>query len=471
MGRKIIIPEDVIQKMIKLYVEDKVGTPTLSQMFNYGKKIINNTLKEKGVEIDTPGRRFLGGKSVSDSKYYKKNKGVILEKSKIYSKKNRSRLREYHTKWREKNREHLNEYSRNYEKNKKDSDPIYKLSCYIRTAMYTSIKERNINKYKSTFELLPYSLEELVKHLEIQFKDGMTWENYGEWHIDHIIPMSKFEFKSSDDELFKECWSLSNLQPMWGKENLSKNNKIIAHQYKIRLEKEEIEKKNLPFDINSITLKNATIKEISRSECEKIINEYEWLGYLPKYTKYHFGLFFNVDDVEYLGGVVALQPEYGDNVGVWDKYGFTNKIVQLSRGVCLWWTPKNSASFMISRVLKWLSKNTKYEVVSATVDSNAGEIGTIYQSLGWLYTGTMNGNLTPSGKERIRYGYKLNGKIYNQRHIRKMIGTASKEVVLKHFPDIEIINMGRKKRYFKFIKNEHIHITKIQHMLKPYPKR
>ena len=83
----------------------------------------------------------------------------------------------------------------------------------------------------------------------------------------------------------------------------------------------------------------------------------------------------------------------------------------------------------------------------------------------------MNGNLTPSGKERIRYGYKLNGKIYNQRHIRKMIGTASKEVVLKHFPDIEIINMGRKKRYFKFIKNEHIHITKIQHMLKPYPKR
>jgi hypothetical protein len=126
---------------------------------------------------------------------------------------------------------------------------------------------------------------------------------------------------------------------------------------------------------------------------------------------------------------------------------------------------------MISRVLKWLSKNTKYEVVSATVDSNAGEIGTIYQSLGWLYTGTMDGNLTPSGKERIRYGYKLNNKIYNQRHIRKMIGTASKETVLKHFPNIEIINMGRKKRYFKFIKNKHIHITKIKHMLKSYPKR
>jgi hypothetical protein len=471
MGKKIIIPNDEIKKMIKLYVEDKVGTPTLSKMFNYNKKIINNTLKKHGVVMDSPGRRFLGGKSVSDSKYYIKNKGRLSEKSRKYSKNNRERLREYQTKWREKNREHLNTYKRNYEKNKKNLDPQYKLSCYVRTAIYTSIKERNINKYKNTFDLLPYTLEDLIKHLEIQFKDGMNWENYGEWHIDHIIPITNFKFKNTDDELFKECWSLSNLQPMWGNENSSKNNKIIAHQYKIRLEKEVLEKKKLPFDINLISLKKAVVKEISRSECEKIINEYEWLGYLPKYTKYHFGLFFEINGIEYLGGVVALQPEYGDNVGVWDKYGFTNKIIQLSRGVCLWWSPKNSASFMISRVLKWLSKNTKYEVVSATVDSNAGEIGTIYQSLGWLYTGTMDGNLTPSGKERIRYGYKLNNKIYNQRHIRKMIGTASKETVLKHFPNIEIINMGRKKRYFKFIKNKHIHITKIKHMLKSYPKR
>jgi hypothetical protein len=258
---------------------------------------------------------------------------------------------------------------------------------------------------------------------------------------------------------------------MWAKENMSKNNRIVAHQFKIRQQKEIDEKGKINFDYESLSLRNSIVKEITRKQCEEIINEYEWLGYLPKYTKHHFGLFFILNGVEYLGGVVAIQPEYGNNIGVWDKYGYTDKIIQLSRGVCLWWTPKNSASYMISKVLKWLIKNTEYEVVSATVDSNAGEIGTIYQSLGWFYTGVMGGNLTKNGKERIRYGYKINGKIYNQRHIRKMIGTASKDEVLKKFPDVEIVNMGRKKRYFKFIKNQETHLNKIKHMLKPYPKR
>jgi len=365
MAKKILIPEEEVVKIIKLYVEDKIGTPTLSKMFNYHKSIINRALKDNGVDLDSPGRRYLGGKKISDAKYYKNNKNKIVEKNKKWSQKNREYLKNYHSKWRELNRKDVNEKSK-------------------------------------------------------------SW---------------------------------------------SKNNRIIAHQFKIRQQKEIDEKDKINFDYESLNLKNSIVKEITRKECEKIINEYEWLGYLPKYTKHHFGLFFNVDGVEHLGGVVAIQPEYGNNVGVWDKYGYTDKIIQLSRGVCLWWTPKNSASYMISKVLKWLTKNTNYEVVSATVDSNAGEIGTIYQSLGWHYTGTMEGNLTKNGKERIRYGYKIKGKIYNQRHIRKMIGTASRDEVLKKFPDVEIVNMGRKKRYFKFIKNEKNHLEKIKHLLKPYPKR
>jgi hypothetical protein len=54
----------------------------------------------------------------------------------------------------------------------------------------------------------------------------MTWDNYGEWHIDHIKPISSFTFETCDDEQFKECWSLENLQPMWGVENIKKGNKI-----------------------------------------------------------------------------------------------------------------------------------------------------------------------------------------------------------------------------------------------------
>jgi 5-methylcytosine-specific restriction endonuclease McrA len=72
--------------------------------------------------------------------------------------------------------------------------------------------------------LVGYSCSELRQHLERQFTRGMTWENYGEWHIDHIVPKSKFEYKTPDDLEFKACWALANLRPLWGIENRRKFN-------------------------------------------------------------------------------------------------------------------------------------------------------------------------------------------------------------------------------------------------------
>ena len=66
--------------------------------------------------------------------------------------------------------------------------------------------------------------EDLEKHLESKFEEGMSWDNYGEWHIDHIIPQSHFDINSADCEEFKKCWSLENLQPLWKKDNLKKSN-------------------------------------------------------------------------------------------------------------------------------------------------------------------------------------------------------------------------------------------------------
>ena len=112
MAKKIIIPETEIKEIIRLYTEEMVGTPTLSKMFNYNKSIINRTLREYGVNLDTPGRRYLGGKKVSDSKYYEKNKSSILKRTSKWSKENRDYLRDYHTKWREKNKDSLNKRKR-----------------------------------------------------------------------------------------------------------------------------------------------------------------------------------------------------------------------------------------------------------------------------------------------------------------------------------------------------------------------
>lgn len=234
------------------------------------------------------------------------------------------------------------------------------------------------------------------------------------------------------------------------------------------------EQDSLPFDPSQVKLENSIIRPITRRECEPIITEYEWLGYLPLFTKYYFGLFFVIDGKECLGGVVAYQPEYGDNMGIWDKYGFTGKILQLSRGVCLWWTPKNSASYFISRTNKWIKNNTHYRIITATVDEGAGEIGTIYQSLNWHYLGSMDGNMSPTGKERIRYGYLINGKLYNQRQLRKMYGTAKHSVIKQRFPDVIIKNIGRKKRYFTFLgsktENKKYYST-IKSQIKPYMNR
>lgn len=55
----------------------------------------------------------------------------------------------------------------------------------------------------------------------------MSWENYGKWHVDHIQPITSFKFEDTNDDDFKKCWCLNNLQPLWGYDNISKSNKML----------------------------------------------------------------------------------------------------------------------------------------------------------------------------------------------------------------------------------------------------
>jgi hypothetical protein len=105
---------------------------------------------------------------------------------------------------------------KNYHKNKVRQN----VSRMIRNAL------TGYTKSKPTFDALNYTLQDLKEHLESKFQEGMTWDNYGEWHIDHIIPQSKLKYTSMDDENFKKCWALDNLQPLWARDNLKKGNKI-----------------------------------------------------------------------------------------------------------------------------------------------------------------------------------------------------------------------------------------------------
>lgn len=111
-----------------------------------------------------------------------------------------------------------NRYSQSY---------LFRLNNSIRNAMCTSMKKRGLSKNRLAWEKLAgYTAIELKKHLESQFVEGMTWENYGKWHIDHIIPISFFQYKTPDDVEFKMCWRLENLQPLWAKDNFAKRDKL-----------------------------------------------------------------------------------------------------------------------------------------------------------------------------------------------------------------------------------------------------
>jgi len=157
----------------------------------------------------------------AQKKYRENHYSEIVKKDREYRKRNPEKWRAY---YRERAKEYkINNPTRIAEIRKKryeNNKPAANISHMI----YISLKRNKNNKHWEN--LVGYKLQDLIAHLEKQFKPGMSWENYGKWQIDHIKPISSFDFNSYNDPEFKECWALSNLQPLWANENLSKGNRI-----------------------------------------------------------------------------------------------------------------------------------------------------------------------------------------------------------------------------------------------------
>jgi len=141
----------------------------------------------------------------------------------------RKRSKEYYHK------PEVKERLKEYWKEKYKNIPEYRLSSCVRSSLSKSLKKFKLKKENKTFEILDFTLLDLMSHLESQFGERMNWGNYGSyWHLDHIRPVSSFSFKSTDCPEFKECWSLSNLQPLEASENISKSSFFegVRHTYK-----------------------------------------------------------------------------------------------------------------------------------------------------------------------------------------------------------------------------------------------
>ncbi len=129
--------------------------------------------------------------------------------------------------WRKENREKICDAFKTYEKKRKQTDPIFKLMKTLRSRLGNALKYKSAKKKLSTLDLTGCSVAFLKEYLEKMFKDGMTWENHGSWHIDHIIPCSSFNLIDVDEQ--KKCFHYTNLQPLWAEENLKKGSKIIKN--------------------------------------------------------------------------------------------------------------------------------------------------------------------------------------------------------------------------------------------------
>ena len=178
-----------------------------------------------------------------DKERYYKNPQKRRKYSRDWYSKNKCRARGNNKAWRNENKDKVRadgkEQSKRWRlenpdrarKNARESQKIRRLNGRnrlddaIRSSVSSSLR-RGSKAGRKTFDLLGYSASELRVHLEKKFLLGMSWENYGQWHVDHIVPLSSHLYETPDDAGFKAAWSLDNLQPLWAKENQSKGSKL-----------------------------------------------------------------------------------------------------------------------------------------------------------------------------------------------------------------------------------------------------
>ncbi len=160
-------------------------------------------------------------------KYYASDKYKARIKNRNETDVYKARLLEY--KQTEKHKEYEREYKKKNlpsilkkRKERYGTDVQYRLSQLLRNRTHQAIKQRH--KTGSAIRDLGCSLDVLMKHLENQFCDTMSWSNMGKWHIDHVVPLASFDL--SDRNEYLKAVHYSNLQPMWEYENKSKGAKI-----------------------------------------------------------------------------------------------------------------------------------------------------------------------------------------------------------------------------------------------------
>jgi hypothetical protein len=159
---------------------------------------------------------------------YVRHKGKKLAYKKQYKKDNAERIKEYNKEYnaRPEVKKAKTKYNREYERNRRANDPLYDFKKTIKSTISRAITSRGYAKNSQPYLILGAEYKFVKGYIQRQFKDGMNWNNYGKWEIDHIRPMAS----AKNEEQTIELNHYTNLQPLWKNENREKNNKIINKQ-------------------------------------------------------------------------------------------------------------------------------------------------------------------------------------------------------------------------------------------------
>lgn len=222
--------EKIAEKAKEYYIYNKEQIKENTK--KYQKKYYLENKKEKKI-YDKKHKKEYYLKNKEKIKEWKENNKETLKE---YCLKNKEKTKEYQKQYRLDNKQQLSEKKKKYNKinsqhinkqknNKKQTDLLFKLTCNIRSLICHSIKRQGYAKKSRTYQILGCTYEEFKQHLERQFTFGMNWENQGEWHLDHVYPVS---LAKDEQELIK-LNHYTNFQPLWAIDNLLKGNKVIAN--------------------------------------------------------------------------------------------------------------------------------------------------------------------------------------------------------------------------------------------------
>lgn len=157
-------------------------------------------------------------------KHYAACKACWYSKTRKWFNDNPGRAAEFSRAWVDRDKDHARAVYREM-KSRQRAKPSRRFAMCFSTAVHASLS--GLRKKRPTFKLLGYTREELVAHLQRQFLSGMSWDNYGQWHVDHIVPLSAFEIAGPLDPALRHAWALTNLRPLWAADNMRKKDKRV----------------------------------------------------------------------------------------------------------------------------------------------------------------------------------------------------------------------------------------------------